>query len=78
MTRTARVGVTCFRVVLISLCRHAEETEICPFDKAFESPRQSYGFTVPITADPKDDLGHSCHLAVKTTGGTPVLSASEK
>jgi hypothetical protein len=64
MTPTARVVLTCFGVVIISLCLHAEETEICPFDKSYESPRQLYGLTVQITADPID-LGSSVSFGGK-------------
>ena len=65
--------------VLLSLagCLHAEETEICPFDKHFESPRQMYGYSVQITSNPQDDLGYPCRLVVRTASGTPVLTAIE-
>jgi len=56
---------------------HADEAETCPFDKAFETPRDMYGFTVQITSYLEDDLETTCRLLVKTLAGAPILTATE-
>jgi hypothetical protein len=70
------IVVACCLFIGLSVS-YAEESILCPSDKSFETPKQMYSYTVQITSNPRDDLGHPCRLTVKTAAGRPILTAKE-